>query len=56
MVLTGRVSLFQTAFMHNHTVNVSGGNKDMHYSISGGYLDQDGVGIGSGFKRARLPW
>ncbi len=44
--------LFQTAFMHNHTVNVSGGNKDMHYSISGGYLDQDGVGIGSGFKRA----
>ena len=24
-------------------VNVSGGNKDMHYSISGGYLDQDGL-------------
>ena len=44
--------LFQTAFMHNHTVNASGGNKDMHYSISGGYLDQDGVGIGSGFTRA----
>ncbi len=44
--------LFRTAFMHNHTVNVSGGNKDMHYSISGGYLDQDGVGIGSGFTRA----
>lgn len=44
--------LFQTAFMHNHTLNVNGGNKDMHYSISGGYLDQDGVGIGSGFTRA----
>lgn len=44
--------LFQTAFMHNHAVNISGGNKDMHYSISGGYLDQDGVGIGSGFTRA----
>jgi len=44
--------LFQTAFMHNHTLNVSGGTKEMHYSISGGYLDQDGVGIGSGFKRA----
>ena len=44
--------LFQTAFMHNHTVNINGGNKDMHYSISGGYLDQDGVGIGSGFTRA----
>jgi len=44
--------LFQTAFMHNHTLNVNGGTKDMHYSISGGYLDQDGVGIGSGFTRA----
>lgn len=44
--------LFQTAFMHNHAVNINGGNKDMHYSISGGYLDQDGVGIGSGFTRA----
>ncbi len=44
--------LFQTAFMHNHTVNLSGGNKDMHYSISGGYLDQEGVGIGSSFNRA----
>lgn len=44
--------LFQTAFMQNHAVNVSGGNKDMHYSLSGGYLDQDGVGIGSGFTRA----
>ena len=45
--------LFQTAFMQNHAVNVSGGNKDMHYSLSGGYLDQDGVGVGSGFTRAR---
>lgn len=44
--------LFQTAFMHNHNVNINGGNKDMHYSLSGGYLDQDGVGIGSGFTRA----
>lgn len=44
--------LFQTAFMQNHAVNVSGGNKDMHYSLSGGYLDQDGVGIGSSFTRA----
>ncbi|MBQ7422944.1 MAG: TonB-dependent receptor [Prevotella sp.] len=44
--------LFQTAFMHNHNVNINGGNKDMHYSLSGGFLDQDGVGIGSGFTRA----
>lgn len=26
--------LFQTAFMQNHAINVSGGNKDMHYSLS----------------------
>lgn len=44
--------LFRTAFMQNHNVSVNGGTKDMHYNISGGYLDQDGVGIGSGFKRA----
>ncbi|MCD8289509.1 MAG: TonB-dependent receptor [Prevotella sp.] len=44
--------LYRTAFMQNHTVNISGGNKDMNYSLSGGYLDQDGVGIGSGFTRA----
>ncbi|MCR5076714.1 MAG: TonB-dependent receptor [Prevotella sp.] len=44
--------LFQTAFMHNHNVNINGGSRDMHYSLSGGYLDQDGVGIGSGFTRA----
>lgn len=44
--------LFRTAFMQNHNVSVNGGTKDLHYNISGGYLDQDGVGIGSGFKRA----
>ena len=43
--------LFKTAFMHNHQLNVNGGNKDMHYSFSGGYLDQDGVGVGSSFRR-----
>jgi TonB-linked SusC/RagA family outer membrane protein len=44
--------LFQTAFMQNHNVNISGGTKDMHYALSGGYLNQDGIGIGSGFNRA----
>lgn len=46
--------LFQTAFMHSHNINVNGGNKDMHYSLSGGYLDQDGVALGSGFTRMSL--
>ena len=44
--------LFKTAFMHNHQLNISGGTRDMHYALSGGYLDQDGVGIGSSFDRA----
>ena len=44
--------LFRTAFMHNHMVNVNGGTQNMHYSISGGYLDQDGIAVGSSFKRA----
>ena len=44
--------LFQVAFMHQHQLGVSGGTKDMNYNLSGGYLDQDGIGIGSGFTRA----
>ena len=44
--------LFQTAFIHQHQVGVNGGTKDMNYNLSGGYLDQDGIGIGSGFNRA----
>ena len=44
--------LFQTAFMHQHQLGVSGGTKDMSYNLSGGYLDQEGIGIGSGFTRA----
>ena len=44
--------LFQTAFMHQHQLGVSGGTKDMNYNLSGGYLDQDGIGVGSGFTRA----
>ena len=43
--------LFNTAFMHNHQVGVSGGTKDMHYALSGGLLDQKGIGVGSSFKR-----
>ncbi len=43
--------LFRTAFMHNHQLGVSGGSKDVTYSLSFGYLDQDGIGLGSGFTR-----
>lgn len=43
--------IFRTAGMHNHQVNISGGNESVKYSISGGYLSQDGIGIGSNFER-----
>lgn len=44
--------LFRTAFMHQHQLGVSGGTKDLKYNLSGGYLNQEGIGIGSGFDRA----
>ena len=43
--------IFQTALMHNHQVNISGGNESTKYSISGGYVSQEGIAIGSDFDR-----
>ena len=44
--------LFRTAFMHNHQVGITGGSKGVKYALSGGFLDQDGIGLGSNFRRA----
>lgn len=44
--------LFRTAFMHNHQVGITGGFSNTKYALSGGFLDQNGIGIGSGFRRA----
>lgn len=44
--------LFRTAFMHNHQVSVDGGTRNIRYALSGGFLDQDGIGLGSNFRRA----
>ena len=46
--------LFRKAFMMNHSISVSGGNEKTTYAFSGGYLDQDGIARGSGFKRFSL--
>jgi TonB-linked SusC/RagA family outer membrane protein len=43
--------IFQSAMMQNHQLGVSGGNDRLNYYLSAGYLDQDGMVIGSGFKR-----
>ena len=46
--------LFRKAFMMNHNVSVTGGNERTTWAFSGGYLDQDGIALGSGFKRYTL--
>jgi len=46
-----QAELFRTVPMHNHTLNVNGGSGGARYSVSGSYLDQDGMGIGSSFNR-----
>lgn len=43
--------IFRTAPMHNHQLNISGGSKNMKYSLSGGYMQQDGIVFGSDFER-----
>lgn len=43
--------IFRTAPMHSHQISISGGNDNGKYAVSLGYLDQDGIAIGSGFER-----
>ena len=43
--------IFQTALMHNHQLNISGGSESTKFSLSGGYLSQEGIAIGSDFER-----
>lgn len=43
--------LFNNAAMTKHQVSFSGGNNNTTYYASGEYLDQEGVALGSGFKR-----
>ncbi|HXB08536.1 MAG TPA: TonB-dependent receptor [Puia sp.] len=44
-------AIFQTAPMKNNSINFSGGNENTQYSISGNYLGQDGIIVGSGLNR-----
>ncbi|MGV3602556.1 MAG: SusC/RagA family TonB-linked outer membrane protein [Dyadobacter fermentans] len=43
--------LFKNAAMHKHQLSLSGGNERTTYYLSGEYLKQDGVALGSGFNR-----
>lgn len=44
-------ALFRTAPMTQHNLSVSGGNKDVHYMISAGYLNQEGILEATGYER-----
>src|SRR5690606_18655405 len=48
--------LFKSAPMQKHELSLSGGSEKTTYYLSGEYLNQEGIAIGSGFDRysARL--
>ena len=46
--------LFRTAPETNHSLAISGGDKATQYMLSVGYYDQQGIAIGSDFKRYSL--
>jgi TonB-linked SusC/RagA family outer membrane protein len=47
-------AIFRSAPMQNHQLTFSGGTDKLRYAMSGNYFDQDGVAIGSEFKRYSL--
>jgi TonB-linked SusC/RagA family outer membrane protein len=46
--------LFGRAMMQNHNLSIAGGNEQVTYSLSGAYMNQDGIAEGSGFRRFNL--
>lgn len=43
--------VFRTAFMQSHQLSVSGGTDKVTFAASGGWMNQDGIIIGSDFNR-----
>ncbi len=43
--------VFRDAFMQNHSISLRGGTAATKYSLSGSFLDQDGIVINGGFTR-----
>jgi TonB-linked SusC/RagA family outer membrane protein len=43
--------VFDPAWTKSHQLSLTGGNEKTQYAITGGYFDQDGIIIGSGFNR-----
>ena len=46
--------MFSKALMTSHNLSVTGGNDKSNYAMGAGYLQQDGIAIGSGFRRLNL--
>lgn len=46
--------LFKNALMTSHNLSITGGSDKMTYAFSAGYLDQNGIALGSSFKRLSL--
>jgi TonB-dependent starch-binding outer membrane protein SusC len=46
--------IYRTAPISNHQLTISGGTDNMKYMVSGGYLDQQGILVNSGYKRFTL--
>jgi TonB-linked SusC/RagA family outer membrane protein len=43
--------VFKDATIQNHQLTISGGNDKTTYAVTGGYFDQNGIVVGSWFKR-----
>ena len=43
--------IFQTAWMQNHNVSLTGGSEGVRYNASLSYYDQDGIVLNSNYKR-----
>ena len=46
--------LFTRAMMTSHNLSVAGGSEKSIYAMGVGYLNQDGIAVGSGFERFNL--
>jgi TonB-linked SusC/RagA family outer membrane protein len=43
--------MLSPAVMQNYSLSISGGNNTSTYYVSGGYVDQDGILLGTGYKK-----
>src|SRR5690606_13450720 len=46
--------LFQNAMMQSHNLSATGGSEKTTYAMNIGYLDQEGIAVGSAFERFNL--